>query len=237
VFGWSRAKCSACSQTGMNQIVGPLACLAITMALAACSADEGSELRADFLSRFEQPTTGITSCPVFAVHLQDRTAGRPTAWEWTFGDGSTSSEQNPTRDTNAVVAEVTLTASRGDVEDSVTKVISTPEAEHGVLRLRRARFANLARVVLCDRPTGDGRPWRATGVHVVRMHEERALSGKVWFLTGCSRGSGRAWEASARSSGVPAARDPRFTHARRRGGPRSSTGECRVGGTSDACRV
>jgi hypothetical protein len=92
-----------------------------------CSADDGSELRADFLSRFEQPTTGITSCPVFAVHLQDRTAGRPTAWEWTFGDGSTSSEQNPTRDTNAVVAEVTLTASRGDVEDSVTKVISTPE--------------------------------------------------------------------------------------------------------------
>jgi hypothetical protein len=41
----------------------------------------------------------------------------------------------------------------------------------------------------------------------------------------------------ARSSGVPAACDPRFTRARRRGGPRSLTGECRVGGTSDACRV
>jgi hypothetical protein len=40
-----------------------------------------------------------------------------------------------------------------------------------------------------------------------------------------------------RSSGAPAACDPRFTRARRRGAPRSSTGERRVGGTSDACRV
>ena len=88
---------------------------------------ERCELKADFMSRFEQPTTGITSCPVIAIHFQDRTTGRPTAWEWTFGDGSTSSEQNPTWETNAVAAEVTLTASRGDVEDSVTKVVSTPE--------------------------------------------------------------------------------------------------------------
>jgi hypothetical protein len=127
VFGWSRARCLASCQPGMNQFVGPLACLVITVALAGCSANDGSELSADFSSRFEQPTTGITSCPVIAVHFQDRTTGRPTAWKWTFGDGSTSSEQNPAWETNAVVAEVTLTASRGDVEDSVTKVISTPE--------------------------------------------------------------------------------------------------------------
>jgi PKD repeat protein len=98
----------------MNPIVGPLACLAITVALAGCSGNNGSELRADFSSRFERPTTGVTSCPVIAVHFQDRTTGRPRAWKWTFGDGSTSSEQNPTWETNAVVAEVTLTASRRD---------------------------------------------------------------------------------------------------------------------------
>jgi hypothetical protein len=127
VFGWWRPKCSPRSKDRRKQIAGPLACVAITVALAACNGDDEPELRADLLSRFEQATTGITSCPVIAIHFEDRTTGHPTAWEWTFGDGSASSEQNPTWETNAVSAEVTLTASRGDLEDSVRKVISTPE--------------------------------------------------------------------------------------------------------------
>ena len=53
--------------------------------------------------------------------------GGPTAWQWTFGDGTSSPEQNPDWETNVVAAEVTLTVRRGDDADSVTKVISTYE--------------------------------------------------------------------------------------------------------------
>ncbi|MBI5022087.1 MAG: PKD domain-containing protein [Ignavibacteriales bacterium] len=30
-----------------------------------------------------------------AIRFEDRSTGEPTAWEWSFGDGSTSNEQNP----------------------------------------------------------------------------------------------------------------------------------------------
>jgi PKD repeat protein len=111
----------------MRQILGLLTALGVAVTLAGCSSDGGMDLKADFSSRFEQPNTGPTSCPVIAIHFEDRTTGDPTSWEWTFGDGSTSSEQNPTWETSAVVAEVTLTAKRGDADDSVTRTISTGE--------------------------------------------------------------------------------------------------------------
>jgi hypothetical protein len=78
-----------------TQIVGLLAFLGVAVTVAGCNSDGGTDLRADFSSRFEQPNTGPTSCPVTAIHFQDRTMGGPTAWEWTFDDGSTSSEQDP----------------------------------------------------------------------------------------------------------------------------------------------
>jgi PKD repeat protein len=111
----------------MRHIVGLLILLGVAVTLAGCTSDGGTDLKADFSSRFEQPNAGPTSCPVTAIHFQDRTTGGPTGWEWAFGDGSMSSEQNPTWETSAVVAEVTLTARRGDAEDSVTRTISTHE--------------------------------------------------------------------------------------------------------------
>jgi PKD repeat protein len=104
-----------------------LLALGVAVTLAGCTSDGGMDLKADFSSRFEQPTTGPTFCPVIAIHFEDRTTGGPTSWEWTFGDGSSSSDQNPTWETSAVVAEVTLTAKRGDAEDSVTRTIFTRE--------------------------------------------------------------------------------------------------------------
>jgi NAD(P)-dependent dehydrogenase (short-subunit alcohol dehydrogenase family) len=41
------------------------------------------------------------------------------------------------------------------------------------------------------------------------LHEARALSGKIWFLTGCSRGFGRAWAESALERGDKVAATPR----------------------------
>lgn len=41
------------------------------------------------------PTRGA---PPLTVQFSDRTEGGPTAWLWTFGDGATSTEQNPTHE-------------------------------------------------------------------------------------------------------------------------------------------
>ncbi|ACL17224.1 PKD domain-containing protein [Methanosphaerula palustris] len=50
----------------------------------------------------------------YSVRFLDQSAGSPTAWTWDFGDGSTSTEQNPTHIYNQTGAyNVALTASNG----------------------------------------------------------------------------------------------------------------------------
>lgn len=40
----------------------------------------------------------VLDMPRRRVAFRDETAGKPTAWKWTFGDGATSTEQNPTHE-------------------------------------------------------------------------------------------------------------------------------------------
>ncbi len=65
-----------------------------------------------------------TTVPVnTAVHFTDKTINSPTAWSWDFGDGATSTEQNPTRIYSAKgVYTVTLTATNINGRDTETKV-------------------------------------------------------------------------------------------------------------------
>lgn len=97
--------------------------------LLSCSEDQkgslDSPLRAKFSADLVQPVTSPSSCPVTAVRFTDESEGDPTEWHWVFGDGTISSQRNPTRGPGAVTAEVTLTVGRGDVEDSVTEMISS----------------------------------------------------------------------------------------------------------------
>jgi PKD repeat protein len=85
-------------------------------------------------------TRGITP---FNVHFSDKSTGNPTSWKWDFGDGATSTEQNPyhlyttfgTSSTNKYT--VTLTAINANGDDKVTKVdyitvTQTPIAEFTV---------------------------------------------------------------------------------------------------------
>ena len=62
-----------------------------------------------------------------AVHFTDESKGEPTEWEWTFGDGTTSTEQNPTWEPGAVTSEALLRVSRGIAEDSITQRITSYE--------------------------------------------------------------------------------------------------------------
>jgi PKD repeat protein len=72
---------------------------------------------ADFVA---DSTTVSVNTP---VHFTDKTLNSPTAWAWDFGDGATSSEQNPTRVYSAKgVYTVTLTATNNNGKDTEKKV-------------------------------------------------------------------------------------------------------------------
>lgn len=92
---------------------------------------DGAGVRADFEYSVDYENAGPTSCPARAVHLTDTSSGEPTAWEWQFPDGMTSSDRSPTltpvpAPMSGVVSEVTLTVSNDEGRDSVTKRIEIP---------------------------------------------------------------------------------------------------------------
>ncbi|PKG32387.1 PKD domain-containing protein, partial [Methanoregula sp.] len=58
-----------------------------------------------------------------AVAFTDKSTNAPTGWKWDFGDGASSTEQNPTHTyTTLGIYSVTLTASNKDGSDTTTKV-------------------------------------------------------------------------------------------------------------------
>ena len=64
-------------------------------------------------------TTGVNN----PVRFTDKTINSPTTWSWDFGDGATSSEQNPSH-TYLVkgIYTVTLTATNNNGQDTESKV-------------------------------------------------------------------------------------------------------------------
>ena len=59
------------------------------------------------------------------IQFQDSTSGNPSAWNWNFGDSSTSNLQNPTHTyNNAGTYTVTLQVSNGDYTRTVSKTIT-----------------------------------------------------------------------------------------------------------------
>ena len=63
-----------------------------------------------------------TGAAPLTVSFTDKSTGKPTSWSWDFGDGSTSTEQNPTHIyQNAGKYTVKLTASNDQGSDTKTK--------------------------------------------------------------------------------------------------------------------
>jgi PKD repeat protein len=58
----------------------------------------------------------------FEVSFTDLSTGYPSAWEWDFGDGSTSAEQNPTHTYAAGLYTVSLTIEGAGGSDTETKI-------------------------------------------------------------------------------------------------------------------
>jgi PKD repeat protein len=88
-------------------------CATLALALAACG---GEAPEAEFTA---EPTSGERP---LSVVFTDTSSGDPESWAWDFGDGGTSTEQNPTH----VYEEpgsyrVILTATNGEGSDDVVK--------------------------------------------------------------------------------------------------------------------
>jgi PKD repeat protein len=66
------------------------------------------------------PTQGP---PPLTVYFTDLSSGSPTSWDWTFGDGGTSSAQDPSHDYTSVNSyTVSLTAHNAQGQDTETKI-------------------------------------------------------------------------------------------------------------------
>lgn len=98
----------------------------------------------DFSADNTTPTTAQT------VAFTDASTNAPTSWAWDFGDGNTSTLQNPTHQYAAAgTYDVELVATNADGSDTETKVgyitvSEAPAAENGLPRWdRRRRLAAL----------------------------------------------------------------------------------------------
>jgi PKD repeat protein len=86
-----------------------------------------TKTRAGYITTGLPPTADFTSgartgAVPLTVMFMDASAGRPTSWSWNFGDGTTSTQQNPSHTyTGAGTYAVTLTARNAYGADSETK--------------------------------------------------------------------------------------------------------------------
>lgn len=83
-------------------------------------------LSADFISNIISGDTPLT------VQFNDMSTGSPTSWSWDFGDGYTSTEQNPTHTYfSAGTFNVNLIASNANGNDSKMAMITVQSSSGG----------------------------------------------------------------------------------------------------------
>jgi PKD repeat protein len=101
-----------------------LALIALIAGAPAAFADSGS-LSASFMANVNSGAAPLT------VHFTDKSGGSPTGWNWDFGDGSSSTLQNPVYTYNTPgTYTVTLTATDGAQSDTTSAdiVVTNPLA-------------------------------------------------------------------------------------------------------------
>ena len=169
--------------------------------------------QADFIA---DKTKGITP---FTVNFRDISTGNPKIWSWDFGDGATSTDQNPTHiyTTKGTAATntftVTLTVTNPNGQDTVKKtdyitVTQTPIAEFTVdSRQGKAPFVVQFRDLSAGNPTswswefGDGtgssvqnpsHTYPYEGAYDVRLTVSNQFGSDSVFKTGSTSQRGSA---------------------------------------------
>ena len=97
--------------------------LAIVASMGSVATASIEELSADFSSDVSTGAAPLT------VHFMDRSAGSPTGWQWDFGDGSSSTRQDPTYTFQTPgTYTVTLTVTDGADVSSASGEITVTDA-------------------------------------------------------------------------------------------------------------
>jgi len=86
-----------------------------------------TEVKVDYIQVFDVPVADFVGVPTsgdapLTVDFTDLSTGNPDGWDWVFGDGGTSGDQNPTYTyTTAGLYSVTLTASNACGSNQLTR--------------------------------------------------------------------------------------------------------------------
>lgn len=115
-------------ERNMRTALTALPLVVTALLVSSCSSDGADEigLTADFAYEVDYETTGPTSCPARLVSFTDNSQGDPDEWHWDFPDGTTSDLPSPTLQPSpgaetVAAGDVTLTVSRGETSDSITR--------------------------------------------------------------------------------------------------------------------
>lgn len=117
----------------------------------------------------------------FTVSFSDESTGGPTTWHWDFGDGATSTEQNPTHEfTDPGVHAVSLTVDNPDsTPDTLTRTGLITVYDEAGPRLRmtapRARFTKSRRVELRWRPAADSAAGQSYDIQMRQARHNRGF--------------------------------------------------------------
>lgn len=148
----------------------------------------------DVIAGFEPADTVVGGAP-FHVTFTDMSAGSPQSWLWDFGDGTTSSEQNPRHTYDEAGSyTVKLTVRNGEIADSKKKdrlvVVTAPRVSADFSAGPVSGAAPLT-VRFTDRSTGSPTSWQwdfgdnstavaSTEQNPVHVYEEEG-SYSVWL--------------------------------------------------------
>lgn len=114
-----------------------------------------SVLSASFTYAPAFPTTGQ------AIQFTDTSAGSPTSWQWSFGDGATSASQNPGHTyATAGSKTVTLTVTNANGTNTSTRVLSVSAPLAASFGFSPATPATGQNVQFTDTSTGTPTSWQ-----------------------------------------------------------------------------
>jgi PKD repeat protein len=93
------------------------------------TASSRPKLTINYEAGLEEPTASFSFTPAHPrlgneVRFSDESTGEPTSWQWDFGDGQTSQQQNPSHTyTSSGSKTVTLVVSNASGSDSTVKEV------------------------------------------------------------------------------------------------------------------
>ena len=135
----------------MNKISSVFVCLVLLVSCQVLNPEEPHALAASFAHNPPEP---VASQP---VKFTDTSTGSPDKWEWAFGDGSTSTVQNPSHTfSSAGSFTVNLVVSKGSESSNTSQIVAvSPEATGSIYYIDTAH-ANASDT----NPGTEALPWK-----------------------------------------------------------------------------